>query len=337
MRVIFLILVSISFNSYASWLCREASSRAQGDVFYACGYAESKNLMTAREEALEAAKREFRAFCDESKNCRGHAYTISPMRTDCSLDRDLHKCYRGVEYTILAEKESHIFINKASIKKKIKDKKAELDELQEYLSDVNRLELLNREAEKLKKMDKTEIDLLELKHAYKNYQTLRNVGVFVGIHALPLKDSDSIFAFGVGAEYQHLLWRNIFSKWSIAYVGISGDDKINDRGTPNTKSEIKNHSYSGIDVNLSFPTVFKELTILPNVGFLGVNYKSKQVEYNNFGVGLNETEKQHKYNTGYAGIGLRFGNEAYIGVEPRYYFNGRKISGIVNFGLAINF
>lgn len=338
----FLVLISFPLSLHASWLCREAASQARGNTFFACGYSESKNLMKAREGSLESAKREFKSFCNDSSNCRDHAYTMSPMRTDCFWEDKTYKCFRGVEYTILPEKQNYIFVDKALLNQQIKDKEQELSRLQSNLTDLNRLDSLSKQVEKFKALDKAEIDITELRHAYNNYQTKHNFGLFFGVHSLPLKNNnstnaDNIFAIGIGVEYQYQIWRNLFGKASASYIGSSGDDKVNDRGDANSKSEVKYHSHSGIDVNFGLPIIFKQFTLLPNAGFLAVSYNSTQAEYNNFGVLTKTIEDTHSYTSGYTGLGLRFGQKAYIGIEPRYYINDKKFGGTVNAGIMIDF
>lgn len=338
----FIVFMFVPLSLHASWICRQAASQAQGDTFIACGYAESQNLMRAREESLEAAKREFKSFCNESVNCRNYAYTITPLRTDCYKDGSRHKCFRGIEYTILPQKKIHTFVDRPYIKRQIEDKEDELNKLKDALKDINKIDSLNKNIEKFKALDKAEIDIIELKHAYNDYQTRRNFGLFIGLHSLPLKDTDAknannVLGIGIGGEYQHHIWRNIFGKASLSFVGSGGEDKVKDRGTANSKSEIKYHSHSGIDANIGLPIVFKQFTLLPSAGFLTLSYKSTQVEYNNFGVGTKKIEEKHSYSTVYTGLGVRIGRQAYVGLEPRYYFNSNKVGGTVSVGIMIDF
>ncbi len=68
-----------------------------------------------------------------------------------------------------------------------------------------------------------------------------------------------------------------------------------------------------------------------------VSYKSSQYNYNNFGIGLNKVEKKYNYNTGYAGLGIRYGGKLFIEVEPRQYFKDSKSNLGLSLGVRFNF
>ena len=105
---LFLILYLISLPAFASWLCKEAASSANGDIFYACGVAESSTLDGARTMALDNAKKEFNKFCKDK------AYILTPMGTDCNKQLNKYICYRGVQYTITDNTSNKINVSQAS-------------------------------------------------------------------------------------------------------------------------------------------------------------------------------------------------------------------------------
>jgi len=346
MKYLIPLLLVYSNLSWASWFCKEASSKAHGNTFYACGHAQAKSLSEAREQSLYAAKKEFKAFCNESQNCKDSAYTISPLRTDCSKSNGSYSCYRGLEYTILQQKRISVQVDKDDISKRIKEKEKELRELQENLYQSEKLRRLEDKTEQIKKLDSKEAEIEYLKHAKSDYFPAKKKRAllfqfsFIGT---PLKKDDtekanSVGLVGLGTGYEQLLWKNISFRSNVSFVfSGSNESKLKDRGTANTSSETEYHSHKGIDGNLALPITFNKFSFAPTIGYLALNYKSTQYNYNNFGVGLEKTEKSHGYNSGYAGLGVRYGKEWFIEVEPRQYFKDSKSCLSVNLGFKVEF
>lgn len=328
----------------AEWLCREASSKAMDNVFYACGHALSDSLIGARENSLAAAKREFEAFCKESSNCKGQAYTLSPLRTDCTKVADKYSCYRGLEYTVLSQKRSSIKIDKEELKQLIKEKENQLSELKEEITQFEKLKSVEEEIEQTKKLDKTEAEIEYLKSQVNDYSDVLNSGIAFKIIGLgtsfkkdDTSDSSSVTLIGLGGEYDTALWKKISFKTSLTYFFGREDAKLNDRGTPNTQSITEFHSHKGVDFSAALPITFGRFRFSPTAGLLMISYKSSQYNYNNFGIGLNKVEKKYNYNTGYVGLGVRYGGKLFIEVEPRQYFKDKKSNLGLSLGVRFNF
>ena len=104
----YLIYIFIAFilaaNSYASWLCRVASSSAEGDHFYSCGIGIGDTEQEARNRARDSAFSEFESLCDASSNCKSYQFNVSPLRTECFKEKNHFKCYRGLHFKILDKK-----------------------------------------------------------------------------------------------------------------------------------------------------------------------------------------------------------------------------------------
>ena len=163
-----LALLLFSVNANASWLCREAASKAENDYFYACGHSINNSLNEARSNSRKNAQQEFKAFCDDSEYCRDHAFIVTPLRTDCFKNKNRYECYRGLQYRILPTKRSSIQYDKDDLNKTIKAKQEELEKLQENLYKIQEIEKLNTKTEELKKIDQVEADIEQLKSQTSN-------------------------------------------------------------------------------------------------------------------------------------------------------------------------
>lgn len=85
-----------------TWLCKEESSRRQGDdTVLACGIGIASDENEARLQAFDNAKLEFDKLCKASDDCQGRPVSIEPKRTTCEQDSDqIFKCYRLLAFTI---------------------------------------------------------------------------------------------------------------------------------------------------------------------------------------------------------------------------------------------
>jgi len=344
MKILVLLFIVFFANwSYANWLCKEAASKAMDDTFYACGHSIDNSLMKARENSLNAAKREFESFCSVSANCKEYAYNISPLRTDCSKEGNKYSCYRGLEYTILSQKKTTILINKSDIAKQIKQKEKELAELEEDFVQIEKLERLEDKISKLRTADKVEVELVYLKHVAKDYSTkkqaltIKVIGMGTPLKKDDTSKADSVFLGGLGLEYDLPVWRNISLKSSLSYLFGREGTTLKDRGDANTQSETQYHSHKGIDLNVGLPILYDQFTFSPTLGYLAISYKSTQYNYNNFGVGLNTIEKDYQYSSFYAGFGVRYGKMLFVEVEPRQYFRDNKNALSASVGARFEF
>lgn len=95
------LLLLLSFEAKANWLCRVAASERNGEFINACGVSESVFEDQARDNALRAAQRELESICNTSPDCNNYEVIIKPLRTDCEKQKDgIYKCYRGIEAEI---------------------------------------------------------------------------------------------------------------------------------------------------------------------------------------------------------------------------------------------
>lgn len=340
MRFLFFIIL-LPFPTHASWLCREASSRAQDNTFYACGHAEAKTLSEAREQSLNAAKREFHAFCNESRNCRDYAYNITPMRTDCNINNGKHSCYRGLEYTILNEKKSSKYISKVELETLLEEKEQEVREIHNDIRNLERIDELDNATSILSTADNKEVEYEYLKnHVAKDYNLTAKPSAFsflISGTGIPTKDkklpeSENVFLPALGGEFNQILWRNISLRVQISFLtSIDDDDK-----TKKTFNKPTYHSYTGTDLNLGLPIQFDFGYITPHFGVTTVKYKSTTNTITQLGA-INTQESDINYNSNYFGVGARIGSKFFLEVSPRYYLNDNKFSAGVSIGINFGY
>lgn len=335
----------ITINARAEWLCKEAASMLQENTFYACGHGISTSLSDARGKAFEAAKREFKNFCDESANCKDQAYNISPLRTDCSEKDGIINCHRGLEYTILPQKRSSIIVDKKEISALIEKKQKELSEMRSQIQKVNQLEEINSEIEVIKKLDTKEAEVEYLKHAKSDYsaRSKQAISILMSYFGTSLpkdnsKNSKSVGLVGIGAAYEYKLVSFMSIKGRISYL-FSGYKKtsLDDRGPADTNSKEDFHSHTGTDMSLGLPVFIKDFAISPTIGQVSVRYTSTQYEYNGFGVGTSKIEDKRKYSSTYVSLGLRYGKVFFIEVEPRQYFKDSEFKMAGSAGMRLEF
>ncbi len=336
---ILIFIILLPFTSHASWLCREASSKAQDNTFYACGHAEEQTLSEAREKSLIAAKREFHSFCNESRNCRDYAYNITPMRTDCNIKNGKYSCYRGLEYTILNEKKSSKYVSKVELRVLLEEKVRELKDIHRDIKNLERLDDLSAKTQILNNADKKEVEYEYLKnHVAKDYNLTAKLSAFsflISGTGIPIKDeklpeSENVFLPALGGEFNQILWRNISLRLQLSFLTSIDDEEK----TKKTFNKPTYHSYTGTDLNLGLPIQFDFGYITPHFGITTIKYKSTTNTITQFGA-INTQESEINYNSNYLGIGARVGSKFFIELSPRYYLNGNKFSA--SFSMGINF
>jgi len=341
MKIAFLFFLILPFNCHATWFCKEASSSAQGNTFYACGHAVAGSLSEAREKSLDAAKREFHAFCNESDNCRDYAYNITPMRTDCGLSNGKHSCYRGLEYTILKEKKSSKYVSKLDIKNLLEEKERELDDIHQDIKNLEKLNHLNNQAEVFNQADKKEVEYEYLKnHVSKDYNLTAKPSAFsflISGSGLPLKDkqlpqSKDVFLVSIGGEFNQIIWRNLSIRLQVSLMGSLDENEKEKRNK--THNQLMYHSYAGTDFNLGLPIQFDLIYITPQIGLNSIKYKSTINSITQSGA-INTQDKDLKYSSAYLGVGMRFGAKFFLDLSPKYYLENKKING--SFSIGINF
>jgi hypothetical protein len=96
------LLVFFSMVAQASdpWICTEMSSRRWAQTIEACGIGISAQENEARLKAFDSALAEFKKVCENSSDCKGRSYTLTPERTSCDESNGKYKCYRMIVFTI---------------------------------------------------------------------------------------------------------------------------------------------------------------------------------------------------------------------------------------------
>jgi len=129
------------------WICSQESSVRRGNEYLACGVAVAPTENLARRKALLNAKQEFHEICSESKDCRSRKKDAEPLRTTCrKLSEGQIKCFRGVRYTLLNEKDEG-----ENLKELLKLRDERLKILEE---EVKIRRDLKRKAEKIARLEK---------------------------------------------------------------------------------------------------------------------------------------------------------------------------------------
>lgn len=323
---------------YASWLCKEASSKAENDYFYSCGVASSQSLNEARKNALNNAKDEFNSFCDESYNCKNNEYIITPLRTDCAKKNNIFTCYRGIEYRILDEKRKYSTMSLFQLKKEIINKENELSQINDRIGKIEKIEQLSNNSNDLDESDST---ILELEKASNIYNQKLAQGLFaLTLQSLNLNiNNESQQIFGIGLEYERFIYSDLIGySFNLSYLtGGKDKDDLESRGTPNTTSKSSPYSFSGFDFSLSLPIHINYVSIAPKFGHTSIKYKVSSTTYNNFGVSLDTQTTSKNYNKSYFGLNLKYGNRFYGEVESRKYSNQDEIQVSVGVGIKIDF
>lgn len=98
-----LVLIMMIFPSlvYADgWFCKDESSQKTDNIVKVCGIGEAKEEGPARIKALQNSQQEFYELCRMSSDCIDHYAVSAPLRTECTKEDGIYKCYRMVQYTI---------------------------------------------------------------------------------------------------------------------------------------------------------------------------------------------------------------------------------------------
>ena len=335
-----LILFSFSLNSNASWLCREASSQAEGDRFYACGHSIESSLNKARNKSRVNAQSEFKAFCRESENCKDNAYIVSPMRTECFKNENKYECHRGIEYRILPTKRSSMQYDKEAISNSIDEKKQELDELIDKLDKLNKLDELNTKINEVKKIDQIEadIELLESQVSDRYQGIKRSVGALsfhFQLNNIPLNYSDEGL-FGIGIEYQEFVYKSVISvTFGTSYLFSNSKEVTESRGTANTYNDYQYYGHKGYEIYMGIPFSYGDLSVVPEIGHTNIDYKSQRQHFNNFGVPDEKEENEHNFSQSFKGLHIKYGQKYYIQYGVRV-FSDSKTNRLV-LGLSSQF
>lgn len=333
-------LFLISFNSQASWLCKEASSYQQDNTFYACGHAVESSLSEARESSLRAAKREFDFFCDQSHFCRGKAYNIKPMRTDCSKDEKGFSCYRGLEFIILNE-ERVIYAHKDELKARVRNLEKRVDSFYSELDSKSK-NSFSVEEYKYADLDNAEVELTDLRNNDRikvKYVAkpsafslvLGQTGVYFKGEDQPLDQNK--FLTTLGSEYNQRVWNGIsFRSQLLIHTSFDSDEEK----IKKTYNKDIYHSHSALELNVGFSFLTNYGFIIPNAGVISSSYKFTRNDINQFGA-VTTREEEYKQSSTYGSIGWRYGEKYFIEVAPRYYFKHKELSGSVSIGLNFGY
>ena len=346
MKILFFlyIFISITFQIYAAqWEC---TSNAIGDnTFLACGSGTSKELQDAKTKALEAAEREFDNFCNKSYHCKGYETIQTPRRVFCSKkDNDFFQCNRAIEVRILDIKKSDIYINENEVKKKIRDKKEQLKELQEQVSQLAYLKNLDRlielRKEKLKNIqndrklnemintkksieaiEQKEIEIKALEEAiseesktnnkYMYTSKDRNWFIEVGMNYLPIPNNHSFhhgLEFKAGIEGKFLkLFKNKFALGLRIEFGVGGElkkDEKTSRTGPPNDILSTRTSILTISYAVGLSLDVMNFYIIPKIGRLHARYERKDTLYSKYGYLYSSEESTEQNAFNYISITL---------------------------------
>ncbi len=335
-------LFFLKTNSYANWLCKEASSYQQGDTFYACGHAVEPTLSKARESSLNAAKREFDFFCNESHSCKNKAYNIKPMRTDCNKEPKGYSCYRGLEFIIL-DKDRVIYVNRDEFKGKLKTLEKKVDKLYSKIDSKEPNKDIQEEGNSLN-LDAYEVELadIESKKSYKIKNVakpsafslvLGQTGVYFKGDNQPLDQNKMLTTFGI--EYNKRIWNGISFR-SQLLIHDSFDSSTDEDKIKKTYNKDIYHSYNALDLNIGVSVLTNYGFIIPHFGTISstYNYTRNDIVHPS---GVVTKEAEYKQSSTYAGVGWRYGERYFIEVSPRYYLGYKEFSGSVSIGLNFGY
>lgn len=253
-----------SIPAYADWICQETASLKEGQNVLSCGVGEGKTEALARENALNNAKKEFHALCQEDINCKGFKTTVTPLRNSCEKIPSGYKCYRGIDYQIT----------------KIKASQAELEDIEKELA---RKQKEYEEAKKLYEKQK-ELDELKKKIANKDFKDTPsewNNFLFVGFQlgfAAIYADNFSISDLSTTFVAQYIPK----SRWGVQLKSYNFD--VNDN-SPTIDNYYNSTTALGYKANGSIRTIsflyyLNDLKInSPNSGFIGIGKGKASFDY----------------------------------------------------------
>lgn len=263
------------------------------------------------------------------------------MRTDCEVQGKKHRCYRGLEYTILKEKKSSKYVGQVEVKEMIKDKESELNKLHSEIRDLERLNQISEKVEILREADKKEVEFEYLKnHVSKEYNLTAKSSAFsflISGMGVPLKDeklpnSKNVFLPALGGEFNQILWKNISFRLQLSFLtSLDDEEKIK-----KTHNKVMYHSYGGTDINFGLPIQFDFGYLTPYFGVSTVKYKSTINNIDQWG-GVTKQENDLNYNSTYYGLSGRVGKKFFLDIGPRYYVQDKKLSGSVSVGINFGY
>ena len=199
--------------------------------------------------------------------------------------------------------------------------------MQEIKREINKVNVIGLKIDKLKSI-----------HHILSNPTRNRIGFQLFFTNLSLDYGDQKI-IGIGPEYERLIISDVVRlKFNLNYVfSTKNEPEINQRGTPNSTSNLDHHSHKGIDLNISIPIHLKFATIAPKFGHTNVKYISSTNVYNISGVVQNALNTPKKFNESYMGISLRFGKKYFLDIEPRKYIKNKNTELKLGIGLNIDF
>lgn len=177
-RAILILIVVVSTQSHADWLCRSQASKMEGpDAVVVCGVGSDLNEVKARIKAREAAFEEFQALVKAS-TAQNRDYRIEPMRMECKNQT----CYRAFRFH-LGQKKSNTQLDRRVLEYQLRRMPAS--------QEARRLEL--------------ETKLRDSDYAWKDHDRHYTLGFNVGYLSIPttFETLDDGFAtIGINFEYK---------------------------------------------------------------------------------------------------------------------------------------
>ena len=96
------LLIFIFFYQVAAakddWFCTSGASVRRGPTIEACGIGTGNDEANARASAFEAAQSEFIRVCTASADCDPSSQSVTPMRTQCSMQSQRFVCHRMLSF-----------------------------------------------------------------------------------------------------------------------------------------------------------------------------------------------------------------------------------------------
>lgn len=320
-RLIFIILLTMAVEVRGEWLCKDASSVSYGNSILACGVGSDVDLQKARDISRESAVKEFNRLCSLSK-CKEYESIVIPKRTDCHNKNGTYQCYRALEFQILSTLKKDIVVDVAHVNSLIKNKEAELRELETALVSLESLNRLDKKVaiakekkEQLEsKLDQLSSESIELEQkinhevienqAYKYTHLLykHNLRVGINYHGYKFSNSDEV-NLGVNLSYE---WRPFYYiglvlgyTWGGDFNGdlLRSDGDVPPDGPSNSTQTFKGEmKFSETSVGLIMYPQFHGLYFKGQIGFLEAEREQYSVDYGPLGTRLSTSSTKITYN-----------------------------------------
>ncbi|MDH5692383.1 MAG: porin family protein [Gammaproteobacteria bacterium] len=274
-QCISLLFSILSLPVYAQsedWTCTEVASIKNQNTVLVCGVATAATEGEARELALKRAKTEFELICESSADCRDFDKNIEPLRNSCARDQDGgYKCYRGLRYTILAQRTSPAEPPVAQVVEPRSDRPNSRPSTQSYTSRPFSV-AVGRYALSVKQND---FVIRETRFTgaaiWLGYALTQNVGLRGGLYSASNTDNRSTGATpelkARGQELQLLIGNNLDRKGFRVYIGLGTfSESWEIAGTPHDRFSGSQFTF-GLGYNWQKVTLEYSTAVRGNTGY----------------------------------------------------------------------